>query len=306
MLNICDIVGVVRDKSDLGLHVQFDNVKAHNIPVSMRPRDRYPKWLKNGVNVKVRGRLLAALEDTERVVRVEALGLDHPSTVELPPLENYNRMLREGQEANDPERVSKLYGPSKREDRFRTGGSFNNAEIAGFLVAMVLERPGAPRADGGRNDGLLTLGIRQTNDVDDILPVRIYSPRVVAIAESLSLGAPLYVKGRVEVRLKNVGEPDPETGNHRTAKYPFVRTNILRGALPGEHIKIDTPGWALDLQQEEADRRTLRARRRMREETDDGAITEVASESAPPLAASGLVDPSLLHKLREAAPPTAH
>ena len=306
MVNICDIVGVVRDKTDAGFYVQFDNVKAHNIPITLRPRDRFPKWLKNGVNIKVRGRLMAAIEGTERVLRVEALGWDHPSTVELPPLENFNRMLREGQEANDTERVSKLYGPSKREDRFRSGGSFNNAEIAGFLVAMVLERPGAPKADGGRNDGLLILGIRQTNDENDILPVRIYSPRVASIADSLALGVPLYVKGRVEVRVKAVGEADPETGVQPIEKYPFIRTNILRGAIPGEHIKIDTPAWAIDLQKEEEDKRTLRARRRMREDTEDGSVIEVASKSAVPLAASGMVDPALVAKLREGAPPAAH
>ena len=306
MMNICDIVGVVRDKTEAGFHVQFDNAKAHNIPVTLRPHDRYPKWLKDGVNIKVRGRIMPAVEGTERVARIEALGFDHPSTVELPPLENFNRMLREGQESNDGERASKLYGPSKREDRFRSGGSFNNAEIAGFLVAMVLERPGAPRADGGRNDGLLILGVRQTNDDNDILPVRIYSPRVAAIADSLSLGVPLYVKGRIEVRIKNVGEPNPETGIYDTARYPFVRTNVLRGAIPGEHIKIDTPAWALNLQKEEEESRTVRARRRMRESSEDSAVTEVASESATPLAATGMVDPSLLSKLREAALPQAH
>jgi hypothetical protein len=167
---------------------------------------------------------------------------------------------------------------------------------------MRLERPGAARSDAGRNDGLLELGIRQTNDDSDILPVRLYGPKVGAVADALTLGAPLYVKGSVEVRVKNIGEPDPATGLYRTAKFPFIRTSVLRGAQPGEHIKIGTPGWAVALQEEESSKRAQRQRRRMREEEQPGAVTELASGTAPSQSATGMVDPALLARLREVAP----
>lgn len=303
MLNIADIVGCLREIDGNSGLLQFDNVVDHSIPFVLRPRENWPKIAKRGSMIKLRGRILAGLSGTERTLRVEALGIDTPSVIDLPARDVFMAPVRQGQNV-DP-LPAKAFRANPSNDRFRPKGSRNSAELAGFLVGMALQRPGAPKADGGRNDGLLILGIRQSADPDAILPIRVYGPRCVAVAAALQMGDPLYIAGKVEVRLKNIGDPDPETGIYETEKYPFLRAAHLSGAQPGVHMKIDTPDWAAQLQSEATGSRATRQARDMRDAIADGA-TEVSmtSESAPATAIQAdapTIDPSVLSALRGSA-----
>jgi hypothetical protein len=280
MLNIADVVGRLRDVDGQHGLLQFDNVVDHSIPFSLRPRENWPKIAKRGSMIKLRGRVLPDLDGTERILRVEALGIDTPSVIDLPARDVFLAPVRPGQNI-DP-LPAKAFRPSQSADRFRPKGSRNSVELAGFLVGMKLQRPGAPKPDGGRNDGLLILGIRQSADPEAILPVRVYGPRCVAMAAALRMGDPLYVSGKIEVRLKNVGEPDPETNVYKTAKYPFIRAAQLAGAQPGVHLKIETPDWAAQLQEEAESQAGARQAKVAREAIADGhAEASVVSESTP-------------------------
>ncbi len=302
MLNIADIVGRLRDVDGRTGLLQFDNIVDHSVPFTLRSRESWPKIAKLGSMIKLRGRILPELEGTERIIRVEALGIDTPSVIDLPARDVFQAPVRQGQNV-DP-LPAKAFRPSQSADRFRPKGSRNSAEIAGFLVGMKLQRPGLPKADGGRNDGLLILGIRQSADPNAILPVRVYGPRCVAMAAALRMGDPLYISGKIEVRLKNIGDADPETGVFQTAKFPFVRAAQLSGAQPGVHMKIDTPDWAAELQQEAESQHVTRQTRNAREAMADGAdeatvVTELApSSSLEPDAPA--IDPGVLSALRGA------
>lgn len=300
MLNIADIVGRLRDVDGKSGLLQFDNVVDHSVPFTLRSRENWPKIAKLGSMIKLRGRILPDLEGTERIIRVEALGIDTPSVIDLPARDVFLAPVRPGQNV-DP-LPAKAFRPSASNDRFRPKGSRNSAELAGFLVGMKLQRPGQPKPDGGRNDGLLILGIRQAADPNSILPVRVYGPRCVAMAGALRMGDPLYISGKIEVRLKNIGEPDPETEVYQTAKFPFIRAAHLSGAQPGVHMKIDTPAWALALQEEAEGQHVAHQARNAREAIADGAgEATVLSESTPATALGGDepgIDPSVLSALR--------
>jgi hypothetical protein len=302
MLNIADVVGRLRDVDGQHGLLQFDNVVDHSIPFSLRPRENWPKIAKRGSMIKLRGRVLPDLDGTERILRVEALGIDTPSVIDLPARDVFLAPVRPGQNI-DP-LPAKAFRPSQSADRFRPKGSRNSVELAGFLVGMKLQRPGAPKPDGGRNDGLLILGIRQSADPDAILPVRVYGPRCVAMAAALRMGDPLYIAGKIEVRLKNVGEPDPETKVYQTAKYPFIRAAQLAGAQPGVHLKIETPDWAAQLQEEAESQAGARQARVAREAMADGHTeASVVSESTPAGAleeSAPAIDLSVLSALRGA------
>lgn len=302
MLNIADVVGRLRDVDGQHGLLQFDNVVDHSIPFSLRPRENWPKIAKRGSMIKLRGRVLPDLDGTERILRVEALGIDTPSVIDLPARDVFLAPVRPGQNI-DP-LPAKAFRPSQAADRFRPKGSRNSVELAGFLVGMKLQRPGAPKADGGRNDGLLILGIRQSADPNAILPVRVYGPRCVAMAAALRMGDPLYVAGKIEVRLKNIGEPDPETGVYKTAKYPFIRAAQLAGAQPGVHLKIETPDWAAQLQEEAESEAAARQAKVAREAIADGHTeASVVSESTPAGAlddSAPAIDPGVLSALRGA------
>lgn len=124
------------------------------------------------------------------------------------------------------------------------------------------------------------------------------------MAAALRMGDPLYISGKIEVRLKNIGDADPETGVFQTAKFPFVRAAQLSGAQPGVHMKIDTPDWAAELQQEAESQHVTRQTRNAREAMADGAdeatvVTELApSSSLEPDAPA--IDPGVLSALRGA------
>lgn len=303
MLNIADVVGRLRDVEGHNALLQFDNIVDHSVPFSLRERESWPRIAKLGAMIKLRGRILPGLDagKTERILRIEALGIDTPNVIDLPALDVFNAPVRPGQNV-DPLPAKAFRAASG--DRFRPKGSRNNAEIAGFLIGMQLQRPGAVRADGGRNDGLLILGIRQSADPEAVLPVRVYGPRSVALASALRMGDPLYITGKIEVRLKNLGDPDPDTGVYKTAKFPFLRATTLAGAQRGVHMKIETPEWAVEIQKEAESAAAAKQRRRAREaiadgETDVAVISDASIESAPALAnSSAIVNPAVLQAIR--------
>lgn len=304
MLNIADVVGRLRDIDGKTARLQFDNVVDHSVPFVLRERESWPKIAKLGAMIKLRGRLLPGFEsvggNADRILRIEALGIDTPNVIDLPARDVFNAPVRPGQ--NVEPLPAKAFRANS-DDRFRPKGSRNAAEIAGFLVGMKLTRPGAPRADGGRNDGLLVLGIRQSADPDAVLPVRFYGPRSVALAQALRVGDPLYIAGKIEVRLKNLGEPDPETGVYQTAKFPFLRGATVAGAQRGVHMKIETPDWAVQLQEEAdsaaATRRAARAREAMADCAPEVAVvSEVAAAQSPQVAK--FIDPSVMRAIRSA------
>ena len=303
MLNIADIVGRLREVDGRRGLLQFDNVADHSVPFELRSRESWPQIARLGSMIKLRARILPDLEGAERIIRVEALGIDTPSVIDLPARDVFMAPVRPGQNV-DP-LPAKAFRPAASSDRFRPRGSRNNAEIAGFLVGMKLERPGAPKPDGGRNDGLLILGIRQSSDPGAILPVRIYGPRCVPMAAALRMGDPLYVQGKLEVRLKNIGEPDPETGIYQTSKHPFIRAAQLAGAQPGVHMKIDTPEWALALQAEAEGQVVSRQTRDAREAMAAGAESAIVTTEAVPASAletaMPAIAPGVLNALRGSA-----
>lgn len=296
LLNICDLVGLVRQvdtRSGVAWLQQSNNMN-HNIPIRLRQGDRFPIWFQEGASAKVRARILPGLEGTERTCVVQPIGFDFPNVIDLPPQRAWEMQIRAGVPTDGVKPTE--FGPASQQERFEAGGSSNMVSIAGYLAGMLVEPPGAPRPDGGRNDGLLVLGIRQTANPDDIIPVRLYGAKVKTVAKALTIGCPLLVMGRVEVRLKNVGDKDETTGIIPVQRYPFVRTSMLRNAQPKIHIIVDTPAWAVELQQQAA--MNQRATKSVQEALDDGAPVVVQPEGGSSrttaAAASFMVDPSVM------------
>lgn len=280
LINICDLVGLARNvdaRTGVAWMQQSNNMN-HMIPIRLKHGDRFPSWFKDGAQAKIRARIMPGLEGTERTCVIQPIGFDFPNVIDLPPQKAWEMQIREGV-PTDGTKPSE-FGPATAQEKFEAGGTSNDVWLAGYLAGMVLEPPGAIRPDGGRNDGLLVLGIRQTANPDDIIPVRLYGPKVKAVAKNLTIGCPLLVKGRVEVRLKNVGEKDEVTGIIPVQRFPFIRTAMLRNPQPKVHILVGTPAWALELQQAHA-KSTARA-----------ADARGSDAGAPTEAAGGRLDPS--------------
>lgn len=298
LVNICDLVGMARkvdNRAGVAWMQQGNNMN-HMIPIRLRHGDRFPTWFKDGALAKIRARIMPGLEGTERTCVIQPIGFDFPNVIDLPPQKAWEMQVRDGvpTDGTKPEK----FGPSSAQEKFETGGSSNSVTLAGYLAGMLVEPPGVARPDGGRNDGLLVLGIRQTANPDDIIPVRLYGPKVKTVAKNLTIGCPLLVIGRVEVRLKNTGEKDEATGIIPVSRYPFVRTSTLRNAQPKVHILVDTPAWALELQQAN-NKSTARAQ----ESREDGSTAAANSQVGGGMnAADFMIDPSVLASMQGVEP----
>lgn len=241
MLNTAWIAGVARFIGAREGFVQQSNNLNQMIPFVIDDGDAMPTWIKDGVNIKVIGRLHSSRVEDEPVVILKALAFETPSIYDMPPREAWERDVRDGvpTDAVSPDQ----YKP----EMLKMGGARvtdtgNMVKAAGFVSSFFVEPAGLPKQDGGVTQGCLVLTLRQTKDKDDLIPVRCYGPKAESLARRLDIGVPLKVEGKLRVRLKNTGEQVDSNGNLPVMKFTYIHVSNL-GVASRTDIK-EEPEWA--------------------------------------------------------------
>ncbi len=237
MLNVAWIAGVARNLTARGGFIQRSNNLNQMIPFELDEGNTMRPWIKEGCNLKVLARLHGGRDDGEPIVVLRALDLSAPDILDMPPREAYERVVRPGI-PTDAVRPTE-YGPAPTS----TGGLVvtdkgNMAWVAGYVANFFVER--VTQEDGGPGRGCLVVGMRQTADPDDILPVRCYNARPEELANHLNVRDPVKMIGRMEVRLKNTGQTD-ESGNLVTRKRLYMRVSMIK-VVNADDIR-DRPTW---------------------------------------------------------------
>lgn len=302
MMNVCWVAGMARQVQDSpgsGFIQQSNNLN-QMIPWEIQQQDRLPQHVREGVNIKVVGRLHSGVNGKgDHQVRVVALAFPAPDYRDLPPQEAWLAELRTGiprDKLRPPE-----YGPSETEisagdethrlKNYRVSSTGNMVKMAGFIAGWNYEPKGAPKADGGRNNGQLTILLRQSASPDDLIPVVIRSNNVAEYARGIKLGYPCYVVGWLEMILKNAG-PAPEDGSPiPVISRLMIRANALKA--PGAREIAHYPDWAQALAREGESKRA-----KSREKSTPESLVADGSAAAASSVSPGMqVPPELLQGL---------
>lgn len=301
MVNVCWVAGMARrvqDSPGSGFIQQTNNLN-QMIPWEIQQQDRLPQHVREGVNIKVVGRLHSGTNTKgDHQVRVVALAFPPPDYRDLPPLEAWQAELRAGiprDKLRPPE-----YGPSEaqvaageeslRLKNYRVSDTGNMVKMAGFIAGYFHEPKGPPKADGGRNNGQLTILLRQSASPDDLIPVVIRSNNVADYARGIQLGFPCYVVGWLEMILKNAGPASDDGADIPVISRLMIRSNALKA--PGIREIGHHPDWAKALAEEGVSKRA-----KAREKTAPESMVADGSAAAASSVSAMQVPPELLQGL---------
>ncbi len=281
MLNTAWIAGVARFIKAREGFIQQSNNLNQMIHFVMDDGDTMPSWVKDGVNIKVVGRVHTGRSDGEPVVVLKALAFETPSIYDMPPREAWERNVKEGI-PTDSVRPDQ-YRPEDESPKMgglRVADTGNMVKVAGFVSSFFVEPAGVPKADGGVTQGCLVLTLRQTKDKDDLIPVRCYGPKAESLARRLDVGVPLKVEGKLRVRLKNTGAAADASGVLPVNKFPYLHVSNL-GVASRTDIK-EEPEWAKQMVLEHRSKRAAAAQQGQQARK---AASGPAQPAEPPVAA---------------------
>lgn len=301
MLNTAWIAGVARFIKAREGFIQQSNNLNQMIHFVMDDGDTMPNWVKDGVNIKVIGRVHTARVEGEPIVVLKALAFETPSIYDMPPREAWERNVKEGiptdqvrpEQYRPEETVPKMGG-------LRVADTGNMVKAAGFVSSFFVEPAGVPKADGGTTQGCLVLTLRQTKDKDDLIPVRCYGPKAESLARRLDVGVPLKVEGKLRVRLKNTGEPADGSGVLPVKKYPYLHVSNL-GVASRTDIK-EEPEWAKQMVLEHRSKRAATAQQAKKPAPANPVSVEPVSAQPRVMDADIQIDPDTLKLLGGANP----
>ena len=312
MLNNTWISGKLIDVTPTGGRIQQTRNLNHAIPFKLAEGKVMPRYFREGKLVKIIGRVSGAIdpETGEPILEIRAFDFDKPNLFDMPTLSGWNVETRAGvpQDTSIPEEIASNDGaeaaepdhgdedrPSRGGNRFRMPETANSVEIAGIVTAVYLEsKPGAERADGSQARGCVVIGIRQTSEPNDIIPIRAYGQKVNTIKKNLPVGAAIYIRGQIRVRNKNKSAEPDESGVIPTHKWPYVHCSAgaiypidMNDAMEREeYIKL-VPNWLETMLAEyRAKREQRRAAAEARAQINAQAKAQEAAQAqaAPPAA----------------------
>ena len=274
MLNVGWLAGYLRrSEEDRQFSIQQTNNLNHALPVTLRQGDVLPGRFKDLSRLKVTCRIAGKkLESGERVAVMEVLGLDVPTVLDMPPVDQWNYMLPEGVPGSE-------FKPSEGGTTFSKNS--NVVKIAGYVCGVAVEPAGSINEKGNVSTGCLKLLVAQKGDFDNAIPVRIYGKLAEAQADRLRLGMPVLIDdGEYRIRIKKTGEPAGEDGVEPVAKYPYIQAKVIK--LANRDVMMgDAPQWAVDLAN------IGRANRRARGVSAPAQPAAPAAAPAQPQAAAG-------------------
>jgi len=246
MLNICYISGYAREigtRSGFILQTTNDNLK---IPFIIDKADTIPGWVREGVPVKIVGRLTGrilqsddASKELHRVAVVKVLNFEIPSILEMPAEACWEMSVPKGAPAAP-------FDPKKGKHGLPQSKSSNTVQLAGYVGGVIFRKAGVPDSEGRRKGACLQVLIRQTKNADEAVPVRLYGDKITKEYErTVKLGTPVVItQGDLRVDVKETGGEEVD-GIAEVSKMPYIRTNGLFVATR-DHIQSQ-PDWAVQL-----------------------------------------------------------
>jgi hypothetical protein len=255
--------------------VQVSGDEATMIPVMLPNNYQIPRAFREFSPVSVKAHVYGMTdgEAGQQIAVLKAIpgGFDFASVLNWKSSGAANRMLEQSFAIRDASRKGEVDLPKLFENRDdRLSESSNTVILAGFVNSLQLERT---------NDGVgvLTVMLRQLQDESRAIPVRFHGDLASTLADRLEEGSPIQVSGKFGVDVRKVGEPDPETGKHKTIKIPYIRSRSLPLVATSDFITI-YPDWARDIRSKATDRRR-----------GSGAV-EAASEAGALVEAKNVVE----------------
>lgn len=261
MLNVAYLTGFVRKPDGNKFLLQQNNNMEHAIEIRVRPGLAVPReFMPITAICHLRGMKQEAFNGTpdSQSSYIEAVDIRRPSTRAMPATttwvmggtkggDNFKPFGIEGRlradlldqtdenegEMSEQERIilkmlDATRGKLDGNKRSNSGGIV----LAGFIDSLAYIPPNEFR------DGYGLIHIRQHENQDSNLPIRIAPERAKAVLRSVSEGAPVKLAGRV--RRKVIQDGPGNLLGHVT----FVETNDLSGAVQGVDINGKYDWWA--------------------------------------------------------------
>lgn len=254
MRNIAFVAGRLRIPKGNArvVFVQVSGDEATMIPVMLPNNYQIPRAFREFSPVSIKAHVYGMTdgEAGQQIAILKAIpgGIDFASVLNWKGSGAANRMLEQSFAIRDASRKGEVDLPKLFENRDdRLSESSNTVILAGFVNSLQLERA---------NDGVgvLTVMLRQLQDESRAIPVRFHGDLASTLADRLEEGSPIQVSGKFGVDVRKVGEPDPETGKHKTIKIPYIRSRSLPLVATSDFITI-YPDWARAIRSKATDRR---------------------------------------------------
>ncbi len=253
MLNAGYVTGFARKKEAGKFVVQQTNDSKIALPVYVEgkgvslPKDTDP--------VKVIGRFIGSkTESGHRIVNFRAITLDRPSIRELPNRLAWEKPLPNPEtdsfkpffDPHDDEEVGSIFAKGEK----RNGRPcVNVARLAGFVESFAYK----PQSSPGKRDDCLLVALRQTENPDECIPIRIYGRFADGLRKTLQIALPIMLEGFYRVKRENHGTAEAPVW----VFIPYIHCSNIKVATPDD-IKVRPAWW-----QEMADRLLQTTRNRL-------------------------------------------
>lgn len=280
MRNVAFIAGTAHALDATGGFILQNNNLNERIRFDLDSSTTMPTWVQEGRPLKIICRIIPKKvarifynEDAHSIQTAETppssdqvlvqtlrvLYFEKPSVFDMDPVKAWRKTLRAGvPEAPAPEGEVKDTGEGKAENSLspepsptsfalavgRVYDNGNDVKIAGFVQQAIIERKTGKDNDGKSN--CLVLLVRQTEDPNDIIYVRCFTPKVDAVKNKIKPGTPLSISGKIRVQLKNTGRVNA-AGHHVVSAVQYVHAVVSGLGIPDVDDIAFEPTWAKEI-----------------------------------------------------------
>lgn len=236
MYNGAWITGYVRniDRDKGTFFLQQTNNQARMLPIHCDGNTRLPASVRETHPLHVIAHAEGFMDNDkkERGVKMRAIGFERPSIMTVSADAAWNAILKPGISPDEFKPVQGLSG--------RMNASSNVVKLAGFLQGMVMTRDENP---------VLIILIRQHEDANRAVPVRITGRFVKPLKERLQIGMPIYVEGQYAIKVTE--RPEQRKGDSEimpVEKIPYIHASNIRAATHEEITVV--PQWAREVREQ--------------------------------------------------------
>ena len=240
----------------LGMEVQQVNNINLALPVTFGPEARLQSGFQETFPIKITAHVFGRrLENGERVAELRAIDAETPTLLDLPGMTVWEKVRPKGAPVDD-------FRPIGREDSPDSKGQ-NAVRLAGFVYGAAM----AKDADGRDQKDCLIILLRQHEDPDKSIPVRVYGRYAATYMKKVQPGMPITILGEYRVRVKKIREAESDDGVDEVIRYPYIHASHARVADPKEILSV--PPWALQQLDRLRELRSGRSRVAMGDEAEN-------------------------------------
>ncbi|TXH92303.1 hypothetical protein [Thauera aminoaromatica] len=236
MRNVAWLAGYARNLDLEGSRIRSMLVQQTNnlnlaLPVSFAPEARLQSGFNETYPIKLTCHVFGRrLENGERVAEMRAINAETPTLLDMPGLAVWDKVRPKGAPVDG-------FKPLSANDDQDAKGR-NVVRLAGFVYSAML----ATDAEGKVQKDCLIVLLRQHEDPDKCIPIRVYGRYAAPYQKRVQPGTPVVFTGEFRVRVKKVKEAETEDGIDEVVKYPYIHASHVRVADPNEIRNV--PDWA--------------------------------------------------------------